>query len=100
MSKRTVWFLVVAVVLLVSSVAFAENPAPSFADESFISSLQEPSTAVAPDAPALTPNTPEPTLKACTYQCNRCGTNKVKLCSLCNGVTSCEPCHSGTTCSI
>ncbi|HSF38593.1 MAG TPA: hypothetical protein VLT87_02300 [Thermoanaerobaculia bacterium] len=101
MSKRIVLSLMFAVaVLLTSSAMFAENPSSPASDEAFLNSLQEPAATVTPEAPALTPGQPAPVQKACTYDCQRCGTGKVKLCSLCNGVASCEPCHTGTTCAF
>lgn len=90
----------VVAVLLTSSAILAENPSSSASDEAFLNSLQEPSVPVAPEAPALTPGQPAPVEKACTYQCQKCGTNRVRLCSLCNGVTSCEACHTGTVCAV
>jgi hypothetical protein len=38
--------------------------------------------------------------KYCTYWCQKCGTNRVQTCSSCDGVSSCDPCHTGTICAV
>ena len=43
---------------------------------------------------------PETTEKSCSYWCQKCGFNRVQTCSLCNGVSSCDPCHTGTICAV
>jgi hypothetical protein len=103
MAKRVAFslFVVAVVALLGSPAAFAENPTP-VSVEAFLGSLQAPATAVAPDVPVLTglDNVPAPLPMSCTSQCMKCGTNKVKLCTTCNGVVTCGPCQTGTTCNI
>lgn len=92
-------FAVVAVTLLVSSTAFAASPV---SDETFLDSLQALATAAAPETPALNAldNGPAPIAMACASQCRSCGVNKVRLCTVCNGVVSCGACEGGTVCDI
>lgn len=103
MSKRIVSSLVVAVVLVFASAAFAESPAAPVSDEAFLASLQAPEApaAEAPELPALEgASTPVPKDTFCgRYQCRPCLGGKVKTCWECiDGTKGCTGC--GTVCSI
>ena len=103
MLKRIPVLFAVLLALLVSTAAFAENPAPRMSHEGFLQSLELPAGAsVSLDLPHAGSAFAKPiATKACAYQCNHCGTNKVKLCWSGTGCTAgCEPCHSGTVCSV
>ena len=112
MTKRISFLIaVVAAAILFSSAAFAAEPT-SVSEETFLATLQAPSTDEAPAAPAEPNlgNEPKPIYMAlpsctpscpCSYQCKKCTTTSVKLCAInCNGTNGCEACHSGTTCDF
>ena len=103
MSRRLALSLVVLVAaLLISPAAGAESAAPPVSKEAFLAGLEAPEAEAAPQQPAVTAagTAPAPVWMACASQCFKCGTNKVKLCTSCNGVVTCGPCEGGTVCDI